>query len=165
MEGQFETQLKIVSPWVDHYRKIEAMFKNDPDIRIEFDNDDRIVKLFIDGQDKYDALSQLLPEEKVFGAVTLKIQLIPDNKLSQKKIDLFRKAFNGNPVVVATPTVPRSATGSSNDFDYVVFKKEVVQYHNDTLADPHGTCSTLYQSIADDIFIGREGVYFCTDNQ
>ena len=48
---------------------------------------------------------------------------------------------------------------------YVVFKKEVVQYFNDSLGDIHGVCSTLMQDIAKDIFEDTEGVYFCTDTE
>ena len=43
-----------------------------------------------------------------------------------------------------------------------VFAKEVVQYWNDSLSDPYGKVSTLYQDIAKDIFEDTDGVMFCT---
>lgn len=159
------TKVKIVSPWVNYFRELEALFKNDPDIKITYDNIKRVVTLYICGQDKYDALSQLLPAEKMFGNVKLEINLVPDNKLNLTKIDLFRRAFSGNPIVNDIITIPNAELGSTNDFDYVVFKKEVVQYHNDSLGDPHGNCSTLYQEIAKDVFPEHGGIYFCTDTE
>lgn len=156
-------KVSIVSPWVEFYRKLEAWFKDDPDVKIEYDNDEPAVKLYICGQDKYEAISQILPTEKEFGNVKLMIDLIPDNKLALTKLDLFRRAFAGNPAVTGIITVHGDQIGSTNDFNYVVCQKKVVQYHNDTLADPHGTCSTLYQEIAKDLFGEQEGIYFCTD--
>lgn len=158
-------ELGIVSPWVEHFRKIEIFFAKDPDIRVEYNNDVPCVKIFIDNQDKYEALSRVLPTEKSFGKVILKIKLCPANFEAMSPIDFFRKAFKGNSAVTDIITVPSEATGSANDFNYIVCKKEVVQYHNDTLADPHGTCSTLYQDIARDIFGDIGGVYFCTDRE
>ena len=155
--------LKIVSPWVNYYREIEALFGKDPDITIEFSNDEKFIKLYITGREKYEALTQLLPTEKVFGNVVLKIELIPSNKLELSKVDLFRRAFSGNPIVNDIISIDKEITGSANDFNYIVFAKEVVQYHDDSLNDPHGNRSTLYQEIAKDVFGEHGGIYFCTD--
>ena len=51
----------------------------------------------------------------------------------------------------------------TNPITYVIFKKEVVQYYNDSLADAHGMCSTLYQDIASRILDAGEGIFFCTN--
>lgn len=156
-------KLTLVSPWVNFYREIEALFGQDKDIKIQFNNDEKYIKLFVNGQDKYEALTKLLPAEKVFGNVTISIQVIPANNSEQSTIDLFRKAFNGNPIVTDIITITRDELDSTNDFNYVVFKKEVVQYHDDSLDDPHGNHSTLYQFIAEEVFDNHGGVYFCTD--
>ena len=50
----------------------------------------------------------------------------------------------------------------TNPLTYVVLKKEVVQFFNDNLNDIHGLETTLYQTIAKDVFDGT-GVFFCTD--
>jgi hypothetical protein len=161
--GKVENKgFKLVSPWVNLYRKIEALFGQDPDIKINFDNDNRTITLYVDGQEKYEALSQFIPATKELGNVKVTIKVIPANNAKLSNLDLFRNAFKGNPVVDDFITVPRELIDSTNNFDYVVFKKEVVQYHDDSLSDPHGNCSTLYQLIADDIFENRGGVYFCT---
>lgn len=158
-------ELKIVSPWVDFYKKLEAFFKFDPEIRVEYDNEIPLLKIYVESQDKYEALSRVLPSERAFGNVALKIELIPANVEKLPTIELFRRAFKGNPAVTDIISVPGEAIGSSNDFNYIVCKKEVVQYHNDTLADPHGTCSTLYQELGREIFGEQGGIYFCTDRE
>ena len=158
-------EINLFSPWVIYYKKLEALFGKDKDIKMTFDNNELVVKMYINGQDKYEALSQLLPAEKQFGTVTLKIQLIPANNLKQSKVDLFRKAFYGNPIVNDIIVISHDVLESTNDFSYVVFAKEVVQYHDDSLNDPHGNCSTLYQDIAKEVFENCDGIYFCTDNE
>ena len=100
-------KLGIYSPWVCEFKKYKALFEKDKDIKVEFDNNEPAVKLYITGQEKYEALSQLLPIEKVFGGVTLKIQLIPANNLKLSSVDLFRKAFNGNPIVTDIITISK----------------------------------------------------------
>ena len=55
------------------------------------------------------------------------------------------------------------SVGSLNDFNFVVFVPEVVQFYNDDLGDINGLCSTLYQDLAKDLFGEEAGIYFCTD--
>lgn len=157
--------LKKISPWVEYYRKLVALFKKDPDIKIIYDEGINVIKMYINGQDKYEALSQLLPSEKKFGNVTLEIELIPCNDLKLSRTDLFRRAFSGNPVVTDVITIGQEIIGSTNDFNYIVFEKEVVQYYDDSLGDPHGNRSTLYQEIAKEVFGEQDGIYFCTDKE
>lgn len=152
---------KLSSPWANYYKKIVALFGEDPDIKIVYDEDENLLKLFVDGTDKAEAIDGLLPEEKVFGNVTMKIAIIPANT-EMTKVDMFRKAFEGNPAFSYAVTVGGI---SSNDFNYVVFKNKVVQYWNDNLGDINGNESTLYQEIAKDIFEDCTGIYFCTDTE
>ena len=152
-------EFKPVSPWVNYYRELEALFGEDPDVKIVYDEDNNTIKMYVGGADKAEAIDGLLPEEKTFGNVVLKIEVIPSNT-NDTKIDMFRKAFEGNPAFSYAATVSGI---SSNDFHYVVFKNRVVQYWNDDLGDINGNKSTLYQEIANDVFENHDGIHFCTD--
>lgn len=155
------TQVSISSPWISYVRKIEALFEPDPEIKIDFDNDDLNLKLYVEDAAKADALTQLLPAEKSFGNVNLKITVIPANANKESAISLFQKAFAGNPIL---NYIEGTEDTFSNPLYYFVFRNEVVQYFNDNLADIHGLESTLYQNLANEIFEGcHEGVLFCTD--
>jgi hypothetical protein len=155
-------KLKMLSPWMVFYREIDAMFKKDPEVQVIYDEDAQIIKLFVDNTDKADALAQILPEEKEFGNVTLQIVVIPANNLLQSSPDdLFRRAFYHNEAVRSVEST-RDIPGFPC-LTYVIFNKEVVQYFTDNLGDYYGITSTLYQSIAKDIFVNVEGVRFCTD--
>ena len=113
----------------------------------------------MDSAVKAEALSQLLPQERTFGNVTIYINVIPAND-NASKIELFKAAFYGNPVFEFEKTVPDVF---SNPVSYMVFKNKVVQYYNDDMSDLHGLRSTLYEDIAKDVFENHDGVFFCTN--
>ena len=153
-------KLKLSSPWEIFYKEVEAMFKRDKSVRTEFDNENMVIKLFVEGTDKADALDTLLPSEKAFGNITVKIEVIPANNNNPTDVELFTRAFKDNPILEYVSNGNKEITSGNT---YVVFKKDVVQYYNDSLNDINGICSTLYQDVAKDVFEKRSGVYFCTE--
>lgn len=154
-------RIRKSAPWVDYYYELEAMFKEDPEVKVVYDEDNYEVKLFVDSMTKANALAELLPMEKKFGNVTMQVVIIPANKkLDGVRVSVWRAVFEGNPIVNKIETVEGIFT---NPITYIVFRKDVVQYFNDDLGDYYGQCSTLYQEIAKDIFEEHEGVFFCTD--
>lgn len=154
-------KLGMSSPWVIFYRKVEAFFKEDHEVKVVyFDNDDGCeLKLYVDNNAKAEALSKMLPSEKVFGNVTLPIKVIPNNKYNVSTKDVLSDAFNGNRAVVDIQVIDCIF---SNKFTYVIFSPKVVQYFTDDISDIHGINSTLYQNIAKEIF-EFPNVYYCTD--
>ena len=154
-------KLNLSAPWTDFYREIQALFKDDPDIKLAYDEDNYVVKMFVEGEEKADALSKLMPSERAFGNVILRVQVIPANENEVSRVELFQKAFKGNPVFSYAKTT--ELTPMSFGASYVVFKNKVVQYFNDDLSDVNGLRSTLYQDIADDVFGTYGGVYFSTE--
>lgn len=154
-------QLKLSAPWIKYYREIQALFGDDPEIKIVFDEDDLVLRLLVDNPDKADALSQLLPSEKDFGSIKMFISVVPSNfNLTPTKVSLIKRAFRDNPVYSFTASAEGVFT---NPIHYVVFANKVVQYFNDDLGDVNGNCSTLYQEIAKDVLGESEGVHYCTD--
>ena len=150
--------VKVSPPWVQYVNELNALFEKDKEIKIVYDNDNVEVKLFVDDSSKAEAIASILPEEKVFGNVTLKITVVPANTNDSVPMR-FAKAFKGNPVLKDTITIPDAF---SNPITYFVFAREVVQYFDDNLGDPHGLRSTLYQDLANDVFDKHDGVMFCT---
>lgn len=158
-------KLNLSAPWVTLYRQIDAMFGGDPDVTVVYtagDGEDPTIKLFIDGQDKADAISQLLPESYDFGGVVVSVMVIPADRAVSRE-SLFRTAFEGNPAFSYALTVDGVF---ANPITYVVFKNKVVQFWNDNLGDINGNETTLYEDIAPELFGMSEiaeGVCFCTD--
>ena len=151
---------KLAAPWISFYREIEAMFKEDEQVHPVYDEENNVVKLYVENQEKAEALEKILPDHRTFGNVTVTITVIPANKLTEVRDTWFRKAFEGNPAVSYITTI---TDVFNNPITYVVFKNKVVQYYNDDLGDVHGNRSTLYQEIAKEIFEDHEGIFFCTD--
>lgn len=150
--------IKMVAPWTEYANQIEAMFKEDPDIRFDYDDNAKVITLRVNGNEKAEALSQLLLDKK-FGNVVVQIRVVPANAKSGGKIELFRKAFEGNPVfseIVIADTL-------FGDVSFVVFKPKVVQYYNDAMFDLNGVKTTVYQDLAQEIFGIDDGVFFCTE--
>lgn len=147
----------LISPWENFYKEIEVMFGQDEDIEIEIDRENYEVILKVNNPAKADALTCILPTEKEFGAISVKITVVPANGKT-RYTEFFRQAFTGNPAFSYAESVD-----GLFDVGYVVFVKEVVQYHNDNTGDINGNVSTLYQEIAKDIFRDIPGIFYCTD--
>ena len=153
-------KLNISAPWVTFAHEIEALFGEDPEINFQYNEVENVVKLYVNNADKADAISKLIPTEKAFGNVTLKIFVIPANLLADDKEALFRKAFKGNPILSYIYTTCGFMRINAT---YIVFKNKAVQFFNDNLQDINGNQTTLYQDIAKDVFEQESGVFFCTD--
>lgn len=152
--------IKLSPPWVTYCRQIEAMFGEDPDVIVESNEEERTITLMVKGNEKASAIESLLPNKKDFGNESVSIFVIPMDSKDWLPIDVYRKAFEGNQAVSFITSVEDVFT---NPIYYIVFKKEVVQFYNDNMADIHGLTSTLYQDIAKEIFENKKGVNFCTD--
>jgi hypothetical protein len=158
-------QLKMDPPWVTRYKEIRELFAPDPDVHVIYDNDERIVTLYVDEGDKAYALEKLLPPVYEFGTGTLTVKIVPANKMENSFVAstpdaLFDMAFFNNDAYQYSKTITGIFT---NNLTYVVFTKVVVQYANDNLGDIYGNTSTLYEVLARDVFGDTEGVCFCTD--
>lgn len=159
-----KSNIKLSSPWVSYYHAVKALFDEDKDIKITFDNDTMELKLYVTGEKKMEALTKLFPTEKTFGNVALKISIIPANLgYVSNPGKVFEDAFENNPAVVSTIVIP-GAYG--NPVTYVVFDKRVVQYWNDNMGDPHGNRSTLFEELAREVFEDSpvaKACLFCTN--
>ena len=156
-----DKKTKLSPPWIEYYRKLEAMFGPDPDIKVEFDEDEMHIKLYVESHEKATALDELLPVQKDFGNVSVFIEVIPAND-EPKRIDYIKRAFEGNPAFSYATTIEGIM---SNPISYVVFKPEVVQIWSDNLSDVNGLTSTLMAEIAKEIIGQDDGIFFCTDKK
>ena len=159
-------RLNLSPPWDIYYRQISAMFAEDPEVLVVYDDVEMEIKLYVDNPYKADALGRLLPEEKSFGNVKIYITIVPSNKVTLPESNKanasdIAKALEGNGAVYDIREVDEF-TGYKITF--VIFTKKVIQYFTDNIGDWHGLCSTLYQDLAKDVFGSIDGVYYCTDN-
>lgn len=160
---QFNSQrgtVHLAPPWITYVKRMQALFGKDPDIRIDWQEDETKLVLRVNGQKKANALSKILSDEVWFGTVALHIEVVPSNEDEEETLlDIFKDAFEGNPVVsyIDTTRAPMFSAG------YVVFKPAIAQYFNDNLSDANGMESILYEDIAGYIFPEHDGVFFCTD--
>lgn len=145
----------LSAPWFTYVKEVEALFERDPDIGVRFYEEHMELYLYVADNDKANALAWLLPAEKEFGNVVLKITIVNSKEGEEDTVTIIKRLFHNNEAVSFVETLPRGA--------YVVFKKDVVQFFNDQTDDINGKKNTLYQDIAKDVFGGVPGVYFCTE--
>lgn len=148
----------LISPWEEYYKKVDAMFKNDDDVRVVYYPEEYKIKLFVEKQAKAEVLNLLLKPEVTFGNITVLIEVMSPDIILRGADDAYKEAFRGNRAVadIKITTGVFKAT-------YIIFKKDVVQYYDDDISSVFSVRSTLYETIAKEIFVETPGVYFCTD--
>lgn len=151
--------IKLSAPWITFVHELEALFADDPEVKVMYSDETNAVKLYVADSDKAMALEKLIPAEKKFGNVTVTISIIPPNVEELTKEELFAKAFRGNSALAFTA----SYDNPLGHLTYIVFEKKVIQFFNDQLDDVNGNKSMLLQEIAHDVFGGDHGVFYCTD--
>ena len=151
-------KVAIASPWMTFAREVHALFRHDPEVEVEFDNDAPELKLYVANASKADALGKLVPTERQFGNVTLRITVVPANE-NESEAELFRRAFAGNDAVVDIQTV-QDMFGT--EVSYVEFAPKVVSFPNDNIGDFNGYSHTLYETIAKELFAPSAGTRLCT---
>lgn len=149
--------LNVFSPWVVFVNKVAALFGDDPEIEIEYDNDAVELTLRVANQSKADAIAKLLGESRQFGNVVLKVNVVPANE-DESDAGLIRRALAGNPHVWDFTDVDAMGFKAS----YVIFNPEVIQYKSDDLQSAFGVSTTVAEQICRDVFDGTDGVFFCT---
>lgn len=152
-----DKEISLSAPWYTYFHELEALFGKDSDVVLRLDEDNLIITLYVHNDEKAYALSQLLPTIKEFGSISVRVRVVPANNKYESDYELLLKAFKDNPVFAA------GVKEEMTDMNYILFKKEVVQFYNDQFDDPRGYRSTLYKTIADDVFAGVNDVFFSTD--
>ena len=159
-------QMKLQPPWVEFEAQVRALFKDDPEVKVEYtDNPKRTLTLRVESQRKADAIRRLMPTFYDLGNIRVIVSVVPANRDGDVlpddacMADVAAAAFEGNPVVTQVRKVSK---GLFKDLAYCVFRREVVQYPIDNLADINGNRSILMEEIAREVLTDANGVYFCT---
>lgn len=153
------TNVKLSSPWDIFVKQLKELFKYDPDIKVLYtDEEPYKIDILVDSEDKYIALTQLMPPEKEFGNVKIQINIVPSNKEKTDR-ELFETLFKENPVF---SKVVSSKLPTGEEIGFVLFQPWVAQYYADNLRDPYGNNNELYADIAREVFGPRDGMQYST---
>ena len=107
-----EVRMKLSPPWCTHVSMLNAMFDEDKDITIKYDNDQYTVKIYVNDADKAFALNKIINTWKEYGNIVLRVIVVPPNYEKIKKEtesydtqSLYEVAFKGNPAFSFARTV------------------------------------------------------------
>lgn len=148
--------LGLCPPWTELKRKLEALFRQDPDVTVaaDLDGDAKRIRILVQSADKADALSRLLPAAVELGAVRVALEVVPANGGELSARELLERAFAGND---AFRCAAESAPGpGAPPFTYAVFEPHVLQYQADSIGHPRGLRTTLAENVFREIFTGPE---------
>lgn len=151
-------KLNLSPPWIILYNEMKAFFKEDNEVNVGYNDEEKKILLYVTDNKKATALASLIKEEVELGKVTVKICIMPGNGFSSGNCAI-KDAFVGNGAFDHVINV--KAFGF--DMQFVIFKAKVVQYKTDDISDYYGLQSTLYEDIARDIFKDVGGVFYCTE--
>ena len=152
-------KIKIVSPWINFYHEVTALFRADPDVDVKFnDEDDYEIKLFVKDPMKAEALEYILPKERIFGNVTVKVTVIPANKPISSIEEALRYGFKDNLIF----NYSRTESTPIGEFNYAVFRPEIVQYFNDDISDIDGKRTATAEQIAKEVLTLGDNWHICS---
>lgn len=164
-------QKKVSSPpWYTYHHKLVAMFSRDKDVRVrdlaELGEGRYETLILVNEIRKAQALKTLLKQPEM-GNITFHITILgPDENGGipgsphYQEWELFENALTGNDCFVG---IDKDTLGYFS-MKYCIFKKDVIQFWNDNLADYKGNISCLMESIAREIFNSEE-IQFCTESR
>ena len=151
----------LSSPVVIYVKKLQTLFAEDPDVCIEYDdNDPEAVNITVGDPEKFYALSSVMESEVEFGNLHLSIYIWPADLSEDNKVEMFKKIFKDSSIVSSIDEI--KPDGTSGKLTYISFRNQVVKYWADNLGNPHGNSFTLFETIANDIFENHNGVFFTT---
>lgn len=156
-------EFNLSPPWEILYNELNALFGEDPEIDVIKSYSDEVekIELLVDNQGKAEALEKILPPYKEYGNIIVLINVKPANMQKDNDASLYKKAFNGNPVL--KHIIIKDIPGSQVNF--FLFRNEVVRFFADNINDYEGKKSMLFEEIAADIFPDIPGIYFCTEDK
>ena len=154
-----QQQLRLSPPWVSYYHELQCLFADDPEVRVAFDQQEMLIKIFVDNEAKAEALDQLLEHELNFGDnIKLTVSIVPGNKPGDKYVNPYATAFSGNDALYDTNYVHTPF----GDFTYVIWDTEPVQFYDDNLQDYQGKRTMLLEDVARDVMKFGQGVCHCS---
>lgn len=148
MENTKEQNVAISSPWMTYYKKLVALFSDDPELEVSWNEDEKSVIIASTNTFKIMALEKLLEPSIVFGNVTITVKCLVKNGSEDSVSAIFKTAFAGNPHI--SEVIDQETMGCIEQ-TFVLFKPEVIQFFNDDLTDYYGNWNGLSEDIMRDI--------------
>lgn len=151
--------LQLSPPWVTFANEMKAMFEKDDSVRVVYDQQQSKINLYVESATKAEALGQLLVREATFGGVTVTVNVIPGNKVSDNYVNRYATAFENNPALIDTKQV----FSPFGELNYIIWSGDPVQFFNDNLADYQGKKTILMEDVAKDVLAPVDNVFHCTE--
>ena len=135
--------------WHNYIRKLEMLFSEDEDVEVgNYSVVGNVVHIDILCHDieRFQALRMVLKSNIFIDGKRILLDFVYDGTTTDDYDETFRKAFSGNPYF---KEIVRN--DEHKEFDYAVFKKEVISYFSDNVGDYNGNSNELVADIVKDV--------------
>jgi hypothetical protein len=150
MEEMETSGLGLSSPWEIHLKKVRELLRGDGAVTsVTYDEDGHEIRVFVNGNDKAEALQHVFDDHLDFGNVKVDVTFIPSND-EPDEAEYFRRAFEGNQLFCG---ILRATTPQGYEQDFAVFEPAVVQYFSDDLGSAFGLATTTVEQLAKDLLV------------
>ena len=157
----------LEAPWGTYLSELYNLFKFDPEVSVSSISfvSESIYEATITSTNynKLMALKKILYNEIIFGNVTLKITFDYTAPTNEDNSQVWRDAFEGNPLFDKIETV---VAPDGSNVDYAIFGRTIISFFNDDLSDYHSNKHMIIADIVKDV-TSDKSVYPCTktDNE
>jgi hypothetical protein len=156
-------KMSMQSPWICFVNAVTQLFQPDPEVEVKWDEAKKELLLVVSDSVKAEAISSIIPCRKDCGGVVVLVNVKVEPKHGDSfYVNAVEAAFKGNPLFEGLYQF--QPEGGLTLCNYAVFKKKVIQYFNDNIADLNGNRSTLAEDLAREVLI-TQGVFYCTSDE
>lgn len=145
-----EKEVGISSPWMTYYKKLVALFGDDPELEVSWKEEGAEKSVIIASTNTFKimALEKLLDPKITFGNITLTVKCLVKDGSEDSASAIFRTAFAGNPHI--SEVIDQKTMGCIEQ-TFVLFKPEVIQFFNDDITDYYGNWNGLAEDLMRDV--------------
>lgn len=149
---------RLSPPWHIYRKKLRSLFEEDDQVNVgelvEGAAGQYTAEITVSDKEKQAALQQIIIQNVEIGNIKITFTFADPLDIPQANGDVsletFIAAFKGNPILVKAM---RAETPVGGTQCFAIFKKEVIQFYADNIADYYGNYNGLAVDIAKEVLV------------
>ena len=154
--------LDLASPWVILYKKLEALFIDDVEVKVLMKEDEGNCKIsvVVDSSKKCKALDRILNKSYQFGNINVTVEVV-ENEYDDSLYVTLVNAFEGNNAV-NNIECRKFSPADKDESNFIICTPRAAQYYADNNLDMYGNQNILYQDLLKEVMQEIPNVFVST---